>query len=132
MADRHRPSVLIVDDHAAFRSFAHLLLDGDGWNVLGEAGDGVEALAAIARRRPDVVLLDIQLPDRSGFEVAEELARDPASPCVVLMSSRERADYGTRVGSAHACGFLCKRELSGAALATSAGSDAAGPHTERR
>jgi len=89
--------------------------------VVGGAADGAAALAAVQRLRPQVVLLDIQLPDVDGFTVAGQLAavRDP--PRVVLISSRDAATYGPRLDAASACGFLAKRELSGASLAALVG-----------
>lgn len=72
-----RPTVLIVDDHHAFRESARALLDAEGFAVVGDAADGAGALAAVARLRPDVVLLDVQLPDVDGFAVADRLAADP-------------------------------------------------------
>lgn len=112
-----RTTVLIVDDHDGFRSSARALLEAEGFAVVGEAGDGITALAAIDRLRPDVVLLDIQLPDVDGFVVAERLAAAPDPPRVVLISSRDARTYGGRLARAPARGFLPKRELSGASLA---------------
>jgi CheY-like chemotaxis protein len=112
-----RPTVLIVDDHDGFRESARALLEAEGFTVVGDAADGAAAVAAVARLRPDVVLLDIQLPGADGFAVAGRLAAGPDPPRVVLISSREAAAYGPRVGAAPVCGFLAKRELSGAALA---------------
>ena len=112
-----RPTVLIVDDHDGFRESARALLEAEGFTVVGDAADGAAAVAAVARLRPDVVLLDIQLPDADGFAVAGQLAVGPDPPRVVLISSREAAAYGPRVSAAPVCGFLAKRELSGAALA---------------
>ena len=80
-------SVLIVDDHAEFRRSARALLEADGYTVVGEAGDGVEAIAEAERLRPEVVLLDIQLPGIDGFAVAERLASSAHPPAVVLISS---------------------------------------------
>jgi DNA-binding NarL/FixJ family response regulator len=116
-----RPTLLIVDDHAAFRESASALLEAEGFAVVGEAADGDEAMAAVERLRPQVVLLDIQLPDLDGFAVAERLAavRDP--PRVVLISSREATAYGPRLAAAAAQGFIPKRELSGSALAALVG-----------
>ena len=111
------PTVLIVDDHPAFRASAGALLEAEGFTVIGEAADGGAALAAAARLRPDVVLLDIQLPGLDGFAVAERLAATPSPPAVVLISSREALAYGPRLGAAPARGFIAKRELSGATLA---------------
>ena len=112
-----RPTVLIVDDHDGFRESARELLEAEGFTVVGDAADGATAVAEAARLRPDVVLLDVQLPDVDGFVVAEELAVAPDPPRVVLISSREAAAYGPRMAAAPVCGFLAKRELSGAALA---------------
>jgi DNA-binding NarL/FixJ family response regulator len=111
-----RPTLLIVDDHAGFRSLARRLLTSGGFEVVGEAADGQAAVTAARRLRPDVVLLDIQLPDVDGFEVTARLADGGAGPVVVLTSTRDRADYGERVAQSGARGFLPKAELSGAAL----------------
>src|SRR5215469_14003918 len=108
--------VLIVDDHPAFRSFARQLLSAEGYEVLGEAEDGSSAVGAVRRLKPDLVLLDIRLPDIDGFEVAERLAKEPDPPMVVLISSRDAADYGPRLPAPHARGFLVKEDLSRAAL----------------
>lgn len=109
--------VLIVDDHPSFRASARSLLEAEGYEVVGEAADGAEALAASERLEPDLVLLDVQLPDIDGFEVARQLAASTHAPEVVLTSSRDSADYGACVGEAKARGFVPKAELSGAALA---------------
>jgi DNA-binding NarL/FixJ family response regulator len=117
---QHRPvgpTVLIVDDHAAFRAAARSLLEADGLRVVGEAGDGDEAVRETLRLRPQVVLLDVQLPGRDGFAVARELSSLTDPPAVVLVSSRAASDYGTQLAGANVCGFLTKRELSGAAVA---------------
>src|SRR6266540_1386766 len=90
--------VLIVDDHEPFRAVARELLERAGYTVTGEAGDAAEALAAIAAEAPDVVLLDVQLPDQDGFAVATALAV-PHGPAVVLISSRDADAYGRRIGS---------------------------------
>jgi DNA-binding NarL/FixJ family response regulator len=110
-------SVLIVDDHEAFRAAARALLEADGFDVVGEAGDGATAIQAAAALRPNIVLLDIQLPGADGFLVAEQLARIPDAPAVVLISSRDAATYGRRFVETPARGFLTKSRLSGKALA---------------
>jgi len=112
-----RRTVLIVDDHEAFRDAARSLLETEGFHVVGEAGGGHDALAAVETLQPDVVLLDIQLPDLDGFTVADELAARHLPPAVVLISSRDGATYGRRLDDAPTRGFLAKRDLSGAALA---------------
>jgi DNA-binding NarL/FixJ family response regulator len=112
-----RPTVLVVDDHAEFRESARALLEAEGFDVVGEAAGGHEAIAASARLGPEIVLLDIQLPDLDGFAVAERLAAAPEPPAVVLISSRDESSYGPRLASARALGFIAKRDLSGASLA---------------
>lgn len=109
--------VLIVDDHEGFRAFARSLLDSEGFDVVGEAGDGASALRAAGQLAPDVVLLDVQLPDLDGFEVAERLAAEPRPPTVVLVSTRAAASYRRRLVGSSARGFISKGDLTGAALA---------------
>ena len=110
-------TVLIVDDHEAFREAAGALLQAGGFTIVGGVADGGAALSETARLQPHIVLLDIQLPGIDGFAVAEQLAAIPNPPAVVLISSREAAAYGPRIGAAAARGFIAKSELSGAALA---------------
>ena len=110
-------TVLIVDDHDDFRASASALLEAEGFAVVGGVADGVAALAAVERLRPEVVLLDVQLPDVDGFTVAEQLAAASDPPQIVFISSREATAYGPRLDAAPAQGFLAKRDLSGASLA---------------
>jgi DNA-binding NarL/FixJ family response regulator len=112
-----RRTVLIVDDHDGFRESARALLEAEGFMVLGAVATGGVAVAAVERLRPDVVLLDIELPDLNGFAVAERLAALAEPPAVVLISGRDAAAYRPRLEAAPARGFLPKRGLSGAALA---------------
>jgi len=107
---------LIVDDHTAFRKQARALLEAERLAVVGEAADGQGALDAVAAIRPDVVVLDIGLPDIDGFAVAERLAGQARPPHVVLISSREAATYGPRLAASPAVGFVQKDDLSAAAL----------------
>jgi DNA-binding NarL/FixJ family response regulator len=109
-------TVLIVDDHPSFRATARAILEADGFEVVGEAEDGASALEAVHRLRPDVVLLDVQLPDMDGFTVATALGSNGYMPTIVLTSSRDAADFGPLVGECGARGFVPKAELSGAAL----------------
>jgi DNA-binding NarL/FixJ family response regulator len=109
-------TVLIVDDHAGFRSSARALLEADGFDVVGEAGDGPSALEQARRLHPQVVLLDVQLPGMDGFAVAEELAAEPSPPTVVLISSRGRGTFRSRLATTSARGFITKAEFSGECL----------------
>jgi DNA-binding NarL/FixJ family response regulator len=109
-------TVLIVDDHPGFRERARALLESEGFLVVGEAGDGAGAVARAAEIGPDVVLLDVQLPDVDGFEVARQLGATAGGPAVVLVSSRDAADYGDLISSCGARGFVPKGELSGDAV----------------
>lgn len=114
-------TVVIVDDHADFRARATALLEAAGYEVVGSCADGRSALAAISELRPDVVLLDVQLPDIDGFGVMAQVDTVAANAAFVLISTREAADYGGRVCRSGAAGFITKAELSMAALAEAVG-----------
>jgi DNA-binding NarL/FixJ family response regulator len=107
-------TVLIVDDHSAFRTSARTLLEDEGYEVVGEAEDGRSGLELARALEPDLVLLDIALPDVSGLEVAERLMK--ARSRVVLVSSRRPSDLGPRLRKSSALGFISKDDLSGEAL----------------
>ena len=110
-------TVLIVDDHPGFRAAARRLLELEGYVVVGEAEDGMTALNAVHELRPEVVLLDVQLPDLTGFDVARRLlSANGSSPAVVLVSSRDRCDYGSQIEECGARGFIGKGDLTGAAV----------------
>ena len=109
-------TVLIVDDHPSFRATARAILEADGFEVIGEAEDGTAALQAVHRLQPDVVLLDVQLPDMDGFSVATTQGVNGCMPTIVLTSSRDAADFGPLVAECGARGFIPKAELSGTAL----------------
>ena len=114
-------TVLVVDDHPSFRRFAQRLLESAGYVVVGVAEDGASAIDSVRAHRPQLVLLDVLLPDMTGFDVAMELAAAPDRPLVVLTSSRSAAELGSLVQSEHAKGFISKPELTVAALAALVG-----------
>ena len=109
-------TVVIVDDHAVFRRYARRLLEADGFDVVGEAADGSSALALTLMFEPQLVLLDIVLPDMDGFAVAEALAAAAPASCIVLTSSRDADDFGERLHRTSARGFIHKHDLSAARL----------------
>lgn len=109
-------TVLVVDDHAEFRSAARALLQAEGFDVVGESATGADALTDARVLGPDLVLLDIRLPDLDGMTVAAKLAELDPPPAVVLVSSRDAGVYGARLREAPVRGFLVKAELSGDAL----------------
>jgi DNA-binding NarL/FixJ family response regulator len=109
-------TALVVDDHRLFRATARMLLESEGYDVVGEAEDGASALSEVARLHPDVVLLDVQLPDATGFDVARQVTSSRDGSRVVLVSSRSASEYGGLVEACGAVGFIPKDELSGQTL----------------
>ena len=110
-------SVLIVDDHPSFRLSARRMLEADGYAVVGEAADGAAAIEAVRELEPDLVLLDVELPDIDGFEVAERLRARSTGAAIVLTSTRESSDFGEEIAASPVQGFVTKGELSGEAIA---------------
>jgi DNA-binding NarL/FixJ family response regulator len=110
------PTVLVVDDHAGFRARARMLLEAEGYDVVGEAADGSSAVTEASRLAPDIVLLDVQLPDLDGFDVAARITGGEDAPMVLLTSSRDWSDCSDLIARSGARGFVRKDELSGAAL----------------
>lgn len=111
------PTVLIVDDHEGFRLSAKRLLEAESYTVVGEAGDGASAVALARALAPDLMVVDVHLPDTDGFALAAELAELEPAPQVVLVSSHASSDFGPLVERSPACGFVSKSDLSGQALA---------------
>jgi len=113
-----RTRALIVDDHPSFRRTARVLLEAEGFEVVGEAENGAQALRLASELRPDFVLLDVQLPDFDGFEVTARLleAPDRERTAVILTSSRDGSEFGSLVARSGALGFVPKGELSGDVL----------------
>jgi DNA-binding NarL/FixJ family response regulator len=108
-----RTTVVIVDDHERFRRSARKLLEQEGFDVIGEAPNATCGLATVERLRPDVVLVDVGLPDGSGFDLASKLA---STARVVIVSSRDPDECSSRTRRSGALGFIPKDELSGARL----------------
>jgi DNA-binding NarL/FixJ family response regulator len=114
-------TVLIVDDSGGFRRSARLLLEDDGFEVVGEAEDGRGAIELVERLHPALVVLDVQLAQDNGFDVAEALSARPDPPLVVMVSTRAAASYADRLATTSARGFIAKADLSGEALAALVG-----------
>ena len=111
-------TVLIVDDHPGYRAAARTVLEADGFEVVGETATGLEAVSEAARLQPQIVLLDIGLPDIDGVEVAHRMtaAADGKAPVVALISSRDGTGCETVFANCGARGFIPKTELSGDAI----------------
>jgi len=109
-------TLLIVDDHTLFRTTARALLEADGYDVIGEAPDGRAGLSAALALKPDVVLLDVRLPDMDGFAVALSLAAGGDGPAVIVTSSSDDPLYPARAARSGARGFVSKHDVSGATL----------------
>ena len=105
--------ILIVDDHPSFRASARVVLESEGFEVVGEAVDGASAVTECCRLRPEVVLLDVQLPDTDGFDVCARIIAHAEPPTVIMTSSRDGSDFGSLVHTSGARGFVPKAELSG-------------------
>ena len=116
------PTVLLVDDQAAFRTVARRLLESDGFRVIGEAADARSAVRAAGELAPDVVLLYVRLPDGSGVDAARRIRDVEGPPVVVLIST---ADYAHAVHGCGAQGFIPKGQLSGARLRAAMATDQA-------
>ena len=115
-ASTARQSLLIVDDHPSFLAVARFLLETEGFDVVGVARDGESALRETIRTSPQIVLLDVSLPDMDGFEVAARLRAAGVSSTIVFTSSRDDSDFGSLVTESGGSGFIAKAELSGDAL----------------
>ena len=108
---------MIVDDHAGFRAFARALFDAEGFDVVGEADDGESAIAAARTLDPDIVLLDVALPDVDGFTVCDRLTAGAGGPAIVMTSSRDVSSFRRRLEGSRARGFIAKSDLSARSVA---------------
>jgi DNA-binding NarL/FixJ family response regulator len=116
-----RPTVLIVDDHAAFRASAWTLLQAEGFDVIGEATDGQKPWRRSSRCGRRSSCSTFSCPILTASRWAEQLVAVPDPPAVVLISSRDATAYGPRLQATPARGFIPKRGLSGEALAALVG-----------
>jgi DNA-binding NarL/FixJ family response regulator len=109
-------TILIVDDGAGFRRLARKLLESEGYEVVGEAPDGDSAVRAARELDPDVVLLDVNLPDCNGFDLSPVLADAQPGAQIIITSTREGDGLDGLARQRGARGFLPKAELSVAAI----------------
>jgi DNA-binding NarL/FixJ family response regulator len=108
--------VLIIDDNVPFRAAARRLLERGGFDVVAEAGTGASGIREAKAHVPDLAIVDVQLPDFDGFDVAERLAGLEGAPAVILTSSLDGSDFGALVAASSALGFIPKDDLSAPAI----------------
>jgi DNA-binding NarL/FixJ family response regulator len=118
---------VIVDDNPEFLDAAAEFLGHHGITVVGCASTIAEALNCVAQRRPDIAVVDVNLGDESGFDLAEQLARGPGSPPVVLTSTESEEELGDMIAVSPAIGFVPKAGLSPDALRRLLGAPPARP-----
>ena len=118
MLRRVRLRCLIVDDNQPFLEIAAASLAGDELDVVGTATTSAEALRQVAEEQPDVVLVDVNLGEESGFDLARRLVeRFPQlASGVVLISTRAERDFGGLIEASPAAGFVPKTRLSAEAV----------------
>jgi DNA-binding response OmpR family regulator len=112
-----RPRIVIVDDDPSFLATVRVLLEAEGFAVVGEALTGLDGVTVATRLDPDIVLVDVNLPDIDGFEVVKRLAGRDGAPPVVLTSSRSATDFGNLIDESRARAYITKADITGEALA---------------
>ena len=104
--------VLIVDDQIPFREASHMVVEmTDGFEVVGEADNGEQALAMVDELRPDLVLMDVQMPIMDGIEATRRISALPEAPVVLVMSTHESGDYRGVAEAAGAVRFVPKSQF---------------------
>jgi CheY-like chemotaxis protein len=111
-----RRTIVVVDDDPSFLAMVRQLLEAEGFAVVGEAETGLDGVRAATELSPDLVLVDVTLPDIDGFEVVERLAGLGSTAAAFLTSTREESDFGGLVGASPARAFISKGDISGEAL----------------
>jgi DNA-binding NarL/FixJ family response regulator len=110
-------SVLVVDDDPTFRRLARRLLTANGLVVVAEADTVAAGLATAMRARPDAALVDVELPDGDGFELAGQLTTLPWRPRVVVTSVQSNNSFNGEAQRRGAQAFILKADLARAPLA---------------
>ncbi|MGW9112014.1 response regulator [Microbacterium sp. NPDC055683] len=128
--------VLLVDDHATMRAGFRMILEASGIEVAGEAGTGREAVSRAAELQPDVVCMDVQMPDMDGIEATRRIVEAGTAAQVVIVTTFDRDDYLFSALDAGASGFLLKNagpeELVNAVRVVAAGDALLAPEVTRR
>lgn len=130
--------VMLADDHAVMRAGFRMILESSaGLQVVGEAATGAQAVAAASQLRPDVICMDVQMPDMDGLEATRRIVADPSvSAAVVIVTTFDRDDYLFDALAAGASGFLLKNagpeELISAVRVAAAGDALLAPEVTRR
>jgi DNA-binding NarL/FixJ family response regulator len=106
-------TILIVDDHALFREGLRAIIERNPrYEVVGEAGNGREALRMAGKLKPDLALMDISLPDRSGLELIREIQKLSPKTRVMVISMHSKIDYIVKAFQAGAAGYVVKESAS--------------------
>ncbi|GGO66470.1 DNA-binding response regulator [Microbacterium nanhaiense] len=132
----NQPTVLLVDDHATMRAGFRMILEASGVQIAGEAATGLEGVARAAALDPDVVFMDVQMPDMDGIEATRRIVAAGGRASVVIVTTFDRDDYLFAALDAGASGFLLKNagpeELVNAARVAAAGDALLAPAVTRR
>lgn len=130
------PRVLLVDDHATMRMGFRTILEASGIQVAGEAATGRQAVAAAQEIAPDVVLMDVQMPDMDGIEATRRILSQDRRPRILIVTTFDRDDYLFAALDAGASGFLLKNagpeELVAAVRVVASGDALLAPEVTRR
>ncbi len=103
-------SVLIIDDHPVVRMAIRILLEHEGYSIVGETDNGVDALQMVRDCEPDLVILDICIPKLDGLERLERLGNMPRRSRILVLTAQSAALFANRCMRAGACGYVCKQE----------------------
>ncbi|AQT11177.1 MULTISPECIES: response regulator transcription factor [Pseudomonas] len=103
-------SVLIIDDHPVVRMAIRILLEHEGYSIVGETDNGVDALQMVRDCEPDLVILDICIPKLDGLELLERLGNMPRRSRILVLTAQSAALFANRCMRAGACGYVCKQE----------------------
>ncbi len=111
MADRKK--ILIVDDHPLFREGLKLLIERNPiYDLVGEAGNGGEALKLVDKSSPDLILMDLSLPDKDGIELTKEIHRLWPEIKIIIVTMHSKVDYISKAFQAGATGYVVKESAS--------------------